>query len=182
MVRSHVKALFLVCAALFSTADAACIQPDDANFASIGGGCTDLATGNVWSIPVLYATGAFATQGGGVYYCDHLVEGGQSDWRLPNIAELQTVGADDGWSYLDLDGVGQYYWSTNLSKNKKTAYAYSFLDGNAYLLTLRSAANAICVRTSGNAAVGPVSVPEPDSQLLVSLAAIGMIVWRRRAC
>ena len=159
--------------------NAACVAPDDGNFASIGGGCEDLATGNVWSNTILSSINAVATQGGAVTYCDRLVEGGRDDWRLPTIAELQTVGANGGLDYLDLtygSTDAGYYWSSTLSKNRKSAYAYRFALDTTVLLTLRSAGDVICLRNGGIASA--ISVPEPTS--LGTASIVLATLWMRR--
>ena len=84
-----------------------CVAPDDSSFASLDGGCKDLATGRVWS-------GQPDTQWSlesANSYCISLVEGGQSDWRLPTVDELRAVYGHGGLTHLALTQQTPYNWS-----------------------------------------------------------------------
>src|SRR5437867_2555256 len=86
-----------------------CIVPDDAAFASVDGGCKDLATGRVWSLqPDTNWSFDNASK-----YCGDLVEGGQTDWRMPTIDELKAVYAHGGSSHLRLTQLTPANWSSS---------------------------------------------------------------------
>ena len=102
-----------------------CVVPDDASFASVDGGCKDLATGKVWSLqPDTNWSFDNAAQ-----YGANLVEGGQSDWRMPTIDELQAVYAHGGASHLHLTQSTPANWSST-GIGGKNYYGMRFSDGN----------------------------------------------------
>lgn len=101
-------ALIALTGAARSTDPGSCLQADDANFASIGGGCKDLRTGRVWS-GQMYGLGTWPYAKD---YCSNLVEGGQSDWRLPTKDELVTLHNDGGASYVNIWPTASIWSST----------------------------------------------------------------------
>jgi len=107
-----------------------CVVPNDSSFASLDGGCKDLATGRVWS----YQPTTNWEIAGAKNYCTNLVEGGQSDWRMATIAELQAVVADGGYAHLALtssaNGWPGYNWSSTTAKGNTDYYAIRFSDGD----------------------------------------------------
>jgi hypothetical protein len=70
-----------------------CALEDGVTWASEDGGCKDLITGLVWSTPNMGNPGAWS-QGAAEQLVNDSSEGGHSDWRLPTVAEMQTVAAN----------------------------------------------------------------------------------------
>lgn len=110
----------------------------DANWATAEGGCKDLQTGLVWSLPgpccVNWNT---ATQ-----YAADLVEGGYSDWRLPTRAELETAASH--LAYPQLLGSGECWSSTTQGGTR--AYTVNLQTGVATLRLKGSSLSFHCVR------------------------------------
>jgi hypothetical protein len=102
---------------------------NDAAFQSGGGGCQDLSTGRVWS----YQPDGNWTFDGAKNYCANLVEGGQTDWRMATISELESVVSNGGYTHLaltiSLNGWLGHNWSTTGYKGKVDYYAIRFSDG-----------------------------------------------------
>lgn len=102
-----------------------CVVADDPSFASLGGGCKDLGTGRVWSLQ----PDSNWSYDNAVSYCNNLVEGGQSDWRMPTIDELKAVYAHGGSSHLKLTQLTPANWSSTTTGGKNF-YGMRFSDGN----------------------------------------------------
>ena len=115
--------------------------------------CKDLKTGRVWSLAT------YSIPGGGSYenssgYCANLVEGGQSDWRLPTIDELKAAYTDGGTSHLALNGYETaHMWSSSLAKPGGNYYALQFSNGDVGIFGTKAGSKygwwhlpAICVR------------------------------------
>lgn len=139
-----------------------CKLADDANFASVEGGCKDLTTGRVWSRNAFSAertsyTWDFARS---TDYCTNLVEGGYDDWRLPNRDEMKAVAANGAGTYLDVfsyrngnnGAVGVHYgpkWSSTTFKKGRYTYAYTLklTSGEEFSYNVTgSYFDAVCVR------------------------------------
>ncbi len=65
---------------------------DDPYFSTTSQGCRDLRTNRTWSAMV----GNMTYRSSASSYCNNLVEGGASDWRLPTRSELQTMLSNGG--------------------------------------------------------------------------------------
>lgn len=118
---------------------------DGGNFVSRSGGCEDLLTGKVWSTGYMDNNGRSPTTWSGAgSYCNNLVEGGQSDWRLPTEAELIKVATDGAAGHVNAND-SAFHWS---STTRGSQYAWTVrLDTAATFLTLKtSGEDAVCVR------------------------------------
>lgn len=119
---------------------------DGGNFVSTGGGCQDTVTGKVWSTD--YAdnnAGTHTGWSGAGSYCNSLVEGGQSDWRLPTENELIKVAADGAAAHLNVSDIGAFNWSST-TKGSKYAWLVRLDTGGAIALLKESQEEAVCVR------------------------------------
>lgn len=131
-------------------------------FASTEGGCKDLRTGRVWS-----RNSGSRERGGTFYsfspaksYCDNLVEGGKTDWRLPTRVELKAGAANGAGTYVDAfwqvsgDGSPDFQydfnkWSSTTYKGGKYAYAVRLGDGTEagnWATNGNSWTDVVCVR------------------------------------
>ena len=116
----------------FSTSDAWPCLADGGGWASTDGGCRD-PNGVVWSQGALEKTGVYHTASGAGPYCINLVEGEQSDWRLPSKDEMQAAAAAGAGSHLNLSSIydlprwssttrgKNYRWVVNLGTGTATA-------------------------------------------------------------
>ncbi len=110
----------------FAGAPGDCVVPDDSSFASVDGGCKDLTTGRVWSLQ-RDGSASWADQS---TYCNNLSEGGQTDWRMPTIAELQAVYTDGALGHLAIVQRHVYNWSSTNAKAKIDYQTLRFEDGD----------------------------------------------------
>ena len=143
-----VKGIILALTFIFvgSTALADCIVADDAMFVTADGGCIDLATGKTWSRSISRGAGGTRYYSYAVSYCSNLVEGGYSDWRLPQIDELQLVNLHGSAGHLDVVQPLYSFWSITM-KGKKSAYGTTGLYTTAATLySTTSSIDAVCVR------------------------------------
>ncbi len=122
---------------------------NDAAFNTEGGGCRDLSTGLVWS----HQDGSNNSYEYGVSYCANLTEGGQTDWRLPTIGELEAVYANGAWTHLVFEHPYAHTWSSTKANKQGDYYSLRFSDGNVAIRgTKRGSKNGlwllpnICVR------------------------------------
>lgn len=124
----------------------------DPRFADNGNGtiCDNL-TGLMWE----QAPSGTATWSDALTYANELVLGGHSDWRLPNVNELESLinaGQADPEAWLNSQGLSGvqagFYWSST-TYAPGTAYAllvsmdvgsvnYATKTGNGYVLAVRS--------------------------------------------
>ena len=83
---------------------------------------TELGTGRANTTAIVNQTfGAFTCVSGAAYLCDHLVEGGQSDWYLPSKDELNKLylnraaigglGSSSRWSSSEYDARANGAWT-----------------------------------------------------------------------
>ncbi|MEI9811513.1 MAG: DUF1566 domain-containing protein [Acidobacteriota bacterium] len=112
----------------------------------------DPSTGLIWTAVDSDAPVTFSQAS---YHCSHLELGGDRDWRLASIEELQHLfgGPADARGYhvvgpLKLTG---WQWSSTLGKEKGEAWALDFGDGaRASVVMGDSGLNrALCVRSAG---------------------------------
>jgi hypothetical protein len=94
-----------------------CAVPDDAAWASVEGGCKDLQTALVWSLPGAGGSGNYSYAKSSA---DTLVEGGFGDWRMPTKSEMQTAATHDTRNH-QFHGVapGAPWWSGTDIKGSK---------------------------------------------------------------
>lgn len=87
-------------------------------------------------------------------YCNSLVHGGYTDWRLPNINEFQTLydftkfnpAANDAFDTF-ANQAGYYYWSsTSVPGNSSAALLGGFSNGGTEQSSKTDNYNTICVR------------------------------------
>ena len=85
-------------------------------------------------------------------YCSNLTMDGKSDWRLPNVKELQSIvkyispaPTIDTTSFLNTKSDG--YWSaTTYASSPTNAWVVTFYDGNVYSNTKSYSYYVRCVR------------------------------------
>ena len=107
-----------------------------ADFTRSNGIVTDTKTGLQWQDDYSDNGGSIkqTTWSGAIDYCENLMLGGYSDWRLPNIVELCSV-ADRLHYNPAMNSVFQsittgYYWSsTTLADYTGNAWIVNFYDG-----------------------------------------------------
>lgn len=103
------------------------------------GGCKDPVTGLVWSLPVSGRNWNFAAQ-----FADELIEGGESDWRLPTKAELETAAA-----HLILDKLTTTrIWVWSSTRNRNEIWWVALNDGSSGSSPKASGIPFYCVRES----------------------------------
>ena len=143
--------------------DPGCLQ-DDTSFATVGGGCMDLATGLVWS------TGpdlgwVYYTKAEIIEHCSSLDEGGYSDWRAATRDELLTVANHGAKNHVKLACTlsDNLYWATSAFTSassvsfRGTTYDQSFVsfnpaqtypmfDPKTHLIYSYGSGSGICVR------------------------------------
>lgn len=129
------------------------------------GTVTDNVTGLIWQRT---DDGTTKTWEQAISYCESLSLGGQSDWRLPNVKELQSIvdynsksiytspGTDAGGSPLAINTsafpntIPSYYWSsTTFRANSLNAHSVYFLDGDVdgYFYDVKTSSHYVrCVR------------------------------------
>ncbi len=75
---------------------------------------------------------------GAIVYCEGLSLANQTDWRLPNVKELESI-TDDSRAYPAIDPIftgtkASYYWSsTTYADNSYRAWFVYFDNGNVYV-------------------------------------------------
>ncbi len=119
-----------------------CKIEDATRFVTANGGCKDVKTGRVWSRNALSPerTSSFWTWTPAKNYCENLVEGGYTDWRMPTRDELKTVSVNGAGTYLDVfwsaggpgvvpSEVDYNKWSTTTVRGGKYAYVVALKSG-----------------------------------------------------
>ena len=112
----------------------------------------DNATGLIWSVK---DNGSDTNWVQANNYCENLALGGNTDWRLPTRAELETI-YDKGLSKefkaknpIELNGEKMWAESTDSAN----AWVFSFLNGGTSMLPVGGgcggSGRALCVRRSG---------------------------------
>jgi hypothetical protein len=95
---------------------------------------------------------SFYTWSGALAYCEGLSLGGFSDWRLPNIKELQTLVDDREYSpAIDTTAFPatplSYFWSSSpFANNATSAWVVWADDGHTYTWTMTNVNRVRCVR------------------------------------
>lgn len=95
------------------------------------GTVTDNSTGLIWQ----KADTGPVNWSNALGYCENLLLGGYSDWRLPDIKELKSLSDDIKYNHaIDViffpSAHASYYWSsTTCTSGMDFAYATNFLDG-----------------------------------------------------
>jgi hypothetical protein len=129
---------------------------EDANWASVEGGCKDLSSGRVWSST--YFTNIPAEPHPNFYeaqaYCDNLDEGGYTDWRLATITEMQNADANGALGRIRDAYPDTSKWSGTTDKGKKNAWTYNFTTNISNLTGIYTPRNggiysrhdSVCVR------------------------------------
>ena len=114
------------------------------------GTITDNLTGLMWTKNATNLPGSGMTWDQALDYCNNLIQSGYSDWRLPNVNELESLINDDQPLYITwLNNQGFtnvqdfYYWSA-------TTYAhnpnYAWIVGMGYFIS----GLEFCVNKSGS--------------------------------
>ncbi|MBW6519979.1 MAG: DUF1566 domain-containing protein [Desulfoarculaceae bacterium] len=103
-------------------------------YAASNGAVTDQRTGLVWQ---QQDDGQVRTWEAAIAYCEGLTLTNQSDWRLPNVKELESITDDDRWSpAIDPIFTGtsaSFYWSsTTYALYPDFAWVVYFYNGYVY--------------------------------------------------
>jgi hypothetical protein len=108
----------------------------------------DAATGLVWQ----QGEGGSKTWQAALSYCEELTLAGQSDWRLPNFKELQSI-VDYTKSHPAIDKTvfsganSSYYWSsTTYASGAGLAWYVGFSSGYVYYDDKTNSSYVRCVR------------------------------------
>ena len=98
------------------------------------GTVTDSKTGLIWQ----QGEPGVKTWGNAISYCEGISLGGQNDWRLPNIKELESL-TDDARYNPAIDrtyfpgAIASYYWSsTTYAYYPSLAWLVNFSNGNVH--------------------------------------------------
>ena len=147
------------------------------------GTVSDSITGLMWQ----QGEGALGPWSNSIFYCENQTLGRYSDWRVPNIKELESLTADTEYQpAIDISffpsAVAGYYWSSTTSNddNPNSAWGVDFWEGRVRGSSKKvfTNVNLRCVR-GGNV---PVSVTSPAqfTAKAVSSSKI-MLGWKDRA-
>jgi hypothetical protein len=128
----------------------------DPRFSDNGDGTiTDNLTGLMWE---RVQSGEVYTWINAINYCDKLNLGGHTDWRMPNINELETLenlGASNPASRLNSQGFSnlptghrRYWSSTTFIVNIKNAWTVSLQEGGIYDNGKKYRCSVIAVRNA----------------------------------
>jgi hypothetical protein len=114
---------------------------------------TDPATGLMWTKK---DNGSDVNWQQAISYCRNLQLAGYSDWRLPEIDELQGIyDPDTGFGGSHVKGnlqLSGWDWSSSQNHSSEDAWLFYFSKGEQLLPSLgnyRTSARALCVRRSG---------------------------------
>jgi hypothetical protein len=120
---------------------------EDGAFTSSNGGCTDNASGLTYSASRFDMTGSVGIgYSGATAYCDGLVEGGQSDWRVPTLDEMQGLSTHGGGNHLNISGPNSLGRWTSTKRGSTQAYAIVIGTNQVFLNGLNSGWDVVCVR------------------------------------
>jgi hypothetical protein len=107
--------------------------PNVMNLTANGNGTvTDVTAGLIWQQAEVTPT---LTWVGALNYCENLSLGGQADWRLPNIKELQSItditrmNPAIDTTYFPVAQAARYWSSTTLFGGTSKAWFADFIDG-----------------------------------------------------
>ena len=120
-----------------------------ASFTNNGNGTvTDNGTGLMWQ----QGEPGYKTWANALTYCEGLSLGGQTDWRLPNITELESIIDDTKYepaidtAYFP-NAYADYYWSSTTSaSNTNGAWSVEFGDNYVYYGSKSYGSYVRCVR------------------------------------
>ncbi len=146
------KNIFIVTFLLFSVLKADFIRDDKKEVVS------DTTTCLMWQDDIATTT-SFATWQEAIEYCDSLNFAGFTDWRLPNINELNSISDRtkshpaikdifnniDSFSDVDIPLAWPYLSST--SQNNSTAWGIDFTQGYVSRIDKTSGGEVRCVRS-----------------------------------
>lgn len=131
-------------------------QPSNYSVGTCGSGTVlDVNTRLVWQ---QQQSSSALTQPQAVTYCDTLVLGGESDWRLPTRVELTTIQDESRYPWPSLDtsvftgAVGPDLWSSTqnilFSATQSYFYTVTFVGGAVSSIALASSTHFVrCVRS-----------------------------------
>jgi hypothetical protein len=148
--------LLVTFAALVATKAGAASFVDNGN-----GTVTDNKTGLVWQ----QGEPGYMTWDSALSYCEGLSLGGHSDWRLPNIKELESL-TDDTRDNPAIDiaffpnAHASYYWSsTTLADYPDGAWPVHFSDGYVFYYSTKYSSNYVrCVRGGQSGSLGNLKI------------------------
>ena len=129
-----------------------CVRGQELNFGNFNdngdGAVTDNNTGLMWQ----QDESGQNTWEDAILYCEGLSLAGHTDWRLPNIKELESITDDIVYSpAIDTNffpyANAFYYWSsTTYAGNSSDAWPVDFSNGNVYYNVKLMSYNVRCVR------------------------------------
>ncbi|MFZ2198777.1 MAG: DUF1566 domain-containing protein [Thermodesulfovibrionales bacterium] len=122
------------------------------NFVDNGGMVTDTKTGLIWQTG---ESGSLSWDDA-LSYCEGLTLGGNSDWRLPNIKELESI-VDDTRYNPAINSIfwgtsTEEYWSSTTGLGAFNAWYVNFLDGFVRYASKNEGSHVRCVRGTNNCA------------------------------
>jgi hypothetical protein len=131
-----------------------------ANLLNNGNGTvTDNSTGLVWQQD---EPGAM-TWGDALSYCEGLSLGGNSDWRLPNVRELESLTDDERYnpaidtSFFPNTYASRYWASTTLAGNPDITWYVNFGDDSIYDGS-KGDVHVRCVRSGQSGSLGNLTI------------------------
>jgi hypothetical protein len=154
------------------------------SFPALAGTFTDSATGLTWD----ETTAGPMTWQAALEYCETRSLGGYSDWRMPDINELQSI---VDYSLYDPASsrpgtISGFYWSaTTQASSIGSAWGINFNDGDIttyaktgtyYVRPVRGGSHSpLCVVDDGN---GNGTVTDPETGLLWEQETAGPMTWQ----
>ena len=112
------------------------------------GTVTDDDTGLMWQ----QGEAGLMDWGNALKYCEGLSSGGYTDWRLPNVKELESLTTDLRYGtaidtrFFPGASASNYWSSTSFYPDYYSAWPVSFMDGTSYYSRKTNAYNVRCVR------------------------------------